>query len=104
MWLARHLERHNPFHPQVWVIGGGRMARRRLAPLWELGVRPAAYVDIDARKIGNVVGGVPVLGRESLPGPGRCRILNALTAHGAAEEAANWLEQRGYGPTDWILV
>ena len=104
LWLARHLERHNPFHPQVWVIGGGRMARRRLAPLWELGVRPAAYVDIDARKIGNVVGGVPVLGREALPGPGRCRILNALTAHGAAEEAANWLEQRGYGPTDWILV
>ena len=104
LWLARHLERHNPFHPQVWVIGGGRVARRRLAPLWRLGVRPAAYIDIDAKKIGNVVGGIPVLGREALPGPGHCCILNALTAHGAAEEAANWLEQRGYGPTDWILV
>lgn len=104
LWLARHLERHNPFHPLVWVIGGGRMARRRLAPLWRLGVRPAAYIDIDAKKIGNVVGGVPVLGRQALPEPGRCRILNALTAHGAAEEAASWLEQRGYSSADWMLV
>lgn len=104
LWLARHLARHNPFHPLVWVIGGGRMARRRLAPLWRLGVRPAAYIDIDAKKIGNVVGGVPVLGRDALPGPGRCRILNALTAHGAAEEAANWLVERGYSSEDWMLV
>ena len=104
VWLARHLERHNPFHPLVWVIGGGRMARRRLAPLWRLGVRPAAYIDIDAKKIGNVVGGVPVLGRDALPGPGRCHILNALTAHGAAEDAANWLDERGYSPEDWLLV
>lgn len=104
LWLARHLTRHNPFHPWVWVIGAGRMARRRLAPLWRLGVRPAGYIDIDAKKIGNVVDGVPVLGRQALPEPGRCRVLNALTAHGAAEEAANWLEQRGYSPTDWILV
>ena len=104
LWLARHLKRHNPFHPHVWVLGGGRVARKRLAPLWQLGVRPAAYIDIDVKKIGNVVGGIPVLGRQALPEPGRCRILNALTAHGAAEEAAAWLESRGYGQEDWIIV
>lgn len=104
LWLARHLERHNPFHPQVWVLGGGRVARKRLAPLWNLGVRPAAYIDIDAKKIGNMVGGVPVYGRSALPEPGRCCILNALTAHGAAEEATGWLESQGYRQEDWIIV
>ena len=87
-WLARSLEHANPFHPRVWVIGAGRVARQRLAPLWSLGVTPAAYIDIDPKKIGNTVCGIPVLGRGALPPPGRCRILNALTAHGAAEEAA----------------
>ncbi len=103
-WLARALARANPFHPEVWVLGAGRMARRRLAPLWQHGIRPAAYIDIDPRKIGNRVGNVPVLPRAALPKPGRCRILNALTAHGAAEEAARWLESAGHGPDDWLLV
>ncbi len=103
-WLARELARHNPFHPEVWVLGAGRVARRRLAPLWRRGIRPAAYIDVDPRKIGNRVDGVPVLPRAALPEPGRCRILNALTAHGAAEEAARWLKSAGHGPDDWLLV
>ena len=103
LWLARELARSNPFHPEVWVLGAGRVARRRLAPLRRLGVRPAAYIDIDPRKIGNRPGGIAVLPRAALPGPGRCRILNALTAHGAAEEAAGWLSEAGYGPEDWWL-
>ncbi|GKG93725.1 glycosyltransferase family 2 protein [uncultured Desulfovibrio sp.] len=103
LWLARELARSNPFHPEVWVLGAGRVARRRLAPLRRLGVRPAAYIDIDPRKIGNRPGGIAVLPRAALPGPGRCRILNALTAHGAAEEAARWLSEAGYGPEDWWL-
>lgn len=31
VWLARWLEQNNPFHPHVWVVGGGRVARQRLA-------------------------------------------------------------------------
>lgn len=104
LWLARWLEEHNPFHPHVWVIGGGRVARQRLAPLWTLGPSPVAYIDIDPRKIGNSVKGVPVWGRSALPRPGHCRILNALTAHGAAEEAGQWLLQAGYEQQDWLLV
>ena len=104
LWLARWLEEHNPFHPDIWVIGGGRVARQRLAPLWALGPSPAAYIDIDPRKIGNCVNGVPVLGRSALPKPGHCRILNALTAHGAAEEAGQWLLRAGYEQQDWLLV
>lgn len=104
LWLARWLARNNPFHPHVWVVGGGRVARQRLAPLWRLGPLVAAYIDIDPRKIGNTVHGVPVRDRSALPPPGRCRILNALTAHGAAEEAAEWLERSGYAHDDWLIV
>lgn len=104
VWLARWLEEHNPFHPDIWIIGGGRVARQRLAPLWPMGPNPAAYIDIDPKKIGNCVNGIPVLGRCDLPRPGQCRILNALTAHGAAEEAAQWLLQAGYEQQDWLLV
>lgn len=108
-WLARHLRRQN--RTRVWVLGAGRVARRRLAPLWAEGIDPAAFIDIDPHKIGQRVplspsGGprVPVLSRKELPPPGTDLLLNALTAHGAAEEAAAWLAGAGYGPGDWLLV
>ena len=101
-WLARHLQKNNPFHPQVWVLGAGRVARARLRPLWEYGPQPAAFIDIDPKKIGNRVENVPVRGRADLPPPGKGFLLNALTAHGAAEEAACWLEQAGYQDRDWL--
>lgn len=104
LWLARWLERHNPWHPRVYLLGAGRVARRRLAPLWEKGVQVAAFVDIDPKKIGQRVRGVPVIGRDGLPGPGRCFLLNALTAHGADEDAARWLAAAGYGPEQWLLA
>lgn len=104
LWLARWLETNNPFHPQVWVIGAGRVARQRLAPLWQHGPFPAAYVDIDPRKIGNRVQGVAVVGRPALPPPGQCCILNALTAHGAAEEASQWLTLQGHQPGNFLIV
>ncbi len=104
VWLARWLEQNNPFHPHVWVVGGGRVARQRLAPLWGQGPIPAAYIDIDPHKIGNRIKGVAVLGRSALPPAGQCCILNALTAHGAAEEASQWLTETGHKPWQFLIV
>ena len=104
VWLARWLEQNNPFHPHVWVVGGGRVARQRLSPLWGQGPIPAAYIDIDPHKIGNRIKGVAVLGRSALPPAGQCCILNALTAHGAAEEASQWLTEAGHKPGQFLIV
>lgn len=109
-WLARHLRRLG--RTRVWVLGAGRVARRRLAPLWREGIELAAFIDIDPKKIGQSLRvetaqgllRIPVLSRQGLPGPGRAFVLNALTAHGAAEEAAAWLTGAGYGPDDWLLT
>lgn len=95
-YLARHLARHNPHHPQVWIWGAGRMSRRRALPLREHGVEPCALIDIDPRKIGNRVQGLPVLDRRALPPPDQAFVLVFLAAYGAAEEAAGHLRARGY--------
>ena len=96
--------------------GSGCWARAgwRAAALRRSGTRasnPAAFIDIDPHKIGQQVPlragdarRVPVLSRQALPPPGTGLLLNALTAHGAAEEAAAWLKGAGYAPEDWLLV
>lgn len=95
-YLARHLQRCNPHHPHVWIVGAGRMSRRRARWLADYGIRTHALVDIDPRKIGNRVHGVPVVGRSALPPPGAAFVLIFLAAHGAGEEAAAFLQSIGY--------
>lgn len=107
-WLARHLLRQGV--TRVWVLGAGRVARQRLAPLWACGVEPAGFIDVDPRKIGQrlavQVGGslrrIPVCARQDLPAD--AFVLNALTAHGAPEEAARWLAAAGVESERWLLA
>ena len=108
-WLRRECRRRAPARIYVW--GAGRMARRRLAPLWTDTLHPAAFIDIDPNKIGqhvrNLPGGpVPVIAPAALPeAADDALLLNALTAHGAAEEAASWLENHGWQRgRHWLLT
>jgi len=97
-WLAAN----NPRHPEVWAWGAGRVSRQRLDPLGALGLRIAAYVDIDPRKVGQRIQGVPVLGREAVPprspeSPGTAPFLLVnVASRGAREEILEWLKGRGY--------
>ncbi|MBI5520350.1 MAG: glycosyltransferase [Desulfovibrio sp.] len=104
-WLAAH----NPGHPRVWCWGAGRESRRRMAPLVALGVEIERYVDIDPRKVGQRVAGIPVLGREDVPpaqngrngkdrqaGQAAPFILVNVGSRGAREEILEWLAARGY--------
>jgi len=109
-WLAAN----NPRHPDVWVWGAGRVSRQHLAPLAALGLNVAAYVDIDPKKIGQMVHGAPVLGREAVPpyhsaAPANSSagspayssaappfILVNVGSRGARAEIMPWLADRGY--------
>jgi len=95
-YLARWLARHNPRHPEVVVAGAGRTTRRRMELLTAHGVRIAAYLDVDPRKVGRLVHGRPVLHRGEVPGPRECFVLSAVGSHGAREDIAAFLEARGF--------
>lgn len=117
-YLWDWLKARNPRHPEVWAWGAGRESRRRLAPLVARGLTVAAYVDIDPRKIGQRVAGIPVLDREAIPkrptspanpaNPANPSGASAVSAapfvlvnvgsHGAREQILEWLAPRGYLP------
>lgn len=94
-YLARHLVRIG--RTDVWVWGAGRHTRKRAALLATHGVRLAGYIDVDAKKTGKRVGGVPVIGPEDLPSPGRIFVLGYVSKRGAREQTRGELTQRGYG-------
>lgn len=95
-FLARWLQRHNPFHPVVHVLGAGRVSRKRAEALCSRGVQIETYYDVDPRKIGHVVNGRPVLDRNDVPPPGKAFLLSYVANHDAFEDIRGFLEARGH--------
>ncbi len=95
-YLARWLADNNPHHPVVHILGSGRTTRKRADLLLEHGVEFAAYYDVDPRKIGHVVNGVPVRDREATPDPGTAFCIPYVASRGAREDIAAFLRGRGY--------
>lgn len=97
-YLWRWLKEQNPRHPRVWVWGAGRVSRKRLDPLLALGLGIENYVDIDPRKVGQRVHGIPVLPREAVPPrtPDSPFLLVNVASRGAREEIMQWLAGLGY--------
>ncbi len=95
-YLARWLRTHNPRHPEVAIWGAGRETRKRIEPLAEFGVRIQAYVEIDPKKIGQVVHGRPVLdGRQALD-PEQHFVVACVGSRGAREDIRRRLRQAGF--------
>lgn len=94
-------------HKRPLVIwGAGRKTRRRCQHLLNKGFSPDAWIDIDPRKIGNYIKGVPVLAPASLieqnPRP---FILCYVRNHGARNMVRNFLENLHYRRTlDFLFV
>ncbi|MGE0486220.1 MAG: glycosyltransferase [Gammaproteobacteria bacterium] len=87
----------------IW--GAGRRTRQRSALLLGQGFRPRAYIDIDPRKIGNRVGGVPVCAPALLDVIPRAFVLVYVNNHGARDEIAEALGERDYRRgRDWLAV
>jgi len=95
-YLVRWLRQNNPFHPWVYILGAGRLARRRIALLERQGIRIQAFLDSDPKKEGRLVLGRPVLAPEDLPPPGRCFCLSYVGARHDREAALAYLHSRGH--------
>ncbi len=97
-YLARWLRENNPFHPRVFILGAGRLARRRIALLERQGVRVHAFVDSDPKKAGRLVRGRPVLPPENLPPPGEGFCLSYVGTRRDRDAALAYLHSRGHKP------
>ncbi|KAA6186606.1 glycosyltransferase [Thiohalocapsa marina] len=88
----------------IW--GAGRKTRSRVGWLLRQGYRPRAWIDIDPRKIGNRLDGVPVVNpdwlRRRSPRP---FVLSYVAAHGARPCIEAELGRLGYRKgTDYLHV
>lgn len=87
----------------VW--GAGRHTRKRVKNLLEHGFQVQAWIDVDAKKIGHVVGGAPVVAPTWLDGRERPFVLSYVIKHGAREEIRAELEGRGFRRgRDYLMV
>lgn len=85
--------------------GAGRRTRRRARHLVARGVTPAAYVDIDPKKIGRTIDGAQVHPPEWLDREPRPFVLAWVASHGARELIAAKLAELGYRRgEDWLGV
>lgn len=80
----------------VVLWGAGRGGKAWGASLEEAGVRIAAFVDIDPKKIGRTRRGHPVLAPEELSPPGGAPVLVTVGVKGARTLIRADLDRRGY--------
>lgn len=102
-WLAEWLKRElNPAR-RVFVWGAGRPTRQRAAHLAAHGVTIAGYIDVDAKKTGKKVGGVPVIAPAELPALAEGAaaadvpfVLGYVSSRGARDLIRAELQRHGY--------
>lgn len=80
---------------QLAIWGAGRRTRRRCRWLLEHGLAPLAWIDIDPRKIGNRLAGVPVVAPDWLATRPDVFVLSYVANHGARELISKQLESLG---------
>ncbi len=82
-------------HGRFVCWGAGRKTRRRSDTLLAAGFRPRAWIDIDPRKIGNRIDGIPVVAPEWLRAHPGHLVLCWIANHGAREGIQRFLHGLG---------
>jgi hypothetical protein len=105
-YLGRDPRVRQPDRPlAVW--GAGRRTRGRVNHLLAKGFSPALWIDIDPRKIGNRLKGVPVVSPDTLRTPDHRRhrpfVLGYVANHGARDYMRQFLTGIGYREGDDFL-
>ena len=96
-WIAREVARVSRAR-RVLVWGAGRPTRKRAAHLEAQGICIAGYVDVDAKKVTDAIGGtgLPVVSNDKVPSPAEAFVLGYVSSRGAREFIRNELRARGY--------
>ena len=89
--------------------GAGRRTRQRIRHLQQHGFQPKVWIDIDPKKIGQQLHGVPVVSPRWLTEPAqravRPFVLVYVANHGARERIAHSLSKMGYQlGTNYLMV
>lgn len=85
--------------------GAGRITRRRVAHLQRHGFRPSVWIDIDPRKIGNIIDGARVVEPAWLAREEKPFVLSYVSNHGARDLIAADLQAMDYREgRDYLMV
>ncbi|HEX2100374.1 MAG TPA: glycosyltransferase [Candidatus Synoicihabitans sp.] len=89
----------------LWVWGAGRPTRKRVRWLRAEGATVAGYIDIDPRKTGRIVEGVPVVAAEELPAAADAFVLGYVGTRGARDLIrARLVQQRFREGADFLMA
>lgn len=100
-YLAKYLEKHNPFHPNVWVWGAARQTRRMAEMMKAEGVVINKYIDV----VPNKQIPEPVLHYTEMPKAGNCFILVYTKKPSARKKIELFLNFLNYNPgSNYLLI
>lgn len=99
-YLARDARLHQARPLAIW--GAGRNTRKRVANLQAYGFHPGVWIDVDPKKIGNVLDGAKVVEPAWLARDEKPFVLSYVSNHGARDlisaelQSMNYLEGQDY--------
>lgn len=102
LYLGKDARLHTTRSIMVW--GAGRKSRKRASLLMQYGIRFAAWIDVDVKKIGNKVQNIPVVSADVLKTADRPFVLIYVNNHGMRDLIADDLHDKGYCRGDDYLM
>ena len=103
-YLAHWIHSNIPPHKTIYVIGAGKMSRQRALQLENSGVIISGWIDVDPKKVGNIVNGKRVYGRDVLDKEPFFAIAY-LAGHEANDQLTEFMDSKGHVlGEDYILA
>ena len=87
-YLAKWLSKYNPFHPDVYLWGAGRLSRRRSDYLIAEGINVVKYIDLKESD--------QVIHYKDIPDASKTFIVSYVANRGARDEIRTFLNDNGY--------
>lgn len=91
-YLAKWLEKNNPFHPNVAIWGASRISRRRAKLLTQYGIEIECFIDTKKDRLLDH----KIIYFEETPSPNKLFILTYIKQMNARDEIQEFLDGKGY--------